>query len=97
MPFKHWHLLHITKMSKYTNNEDEELNPVDKESIFNKLIEEAAHKRYEGWADWRLDLLDSCSELADTPVLQHKLEKYLLSMLRLHRDVLYVTQLNNDR
>lgn len=62
--------------------EDEELSSVDKESIFNKLLEEASNRRYEGWTDWRLDLLGSCSELADTPILRNKLEKHLASMIR---------------
>jgi len=62
--------------------EDEELSSADKESIFNKLVEEASNSRYEGWTDWRLDLLGSCSELADTPILRDKLEKHLASMIR---------------
>lgn len=62
--------------------EDEELSSDDKESIFNKLIEEASNRRYEGWTDWRLDLLDSCSELADTLILRNKLENHLVSVIR---------------
>ena len=31
--------------------EDAELSPVDKESFFNKLIEEASNRRYDGWTD----------------------------------------------
>lgn len=62
--------------------EDEELSSVDKESIFNKLIEEASNRRYEGWTDWRLDILGSCSELADTPILRNKLENHLVSILQ---------------
>ena len=61
---------------------DEELSSVDKESIFNKLIEEVSNRRYQGWTDWRLDILDSCSELADTPILRNKLENHLVSMIR---------------
>lgn len=62
--------------------EDESLSPADKESIFQKLIEEAAHRRYEDWTDWRLDLLGSCSELADTPILRDKLENNLVSIIK---------------
>ena len=66
--------------------EDESLSPADKESIFQKLIEEAAHRRYEDWTDWRLDLLGSCSELADTPVLRNKLENHLVSIIKNERE-----------
>jgi hypothetical protein len=62
--------------------EDEELSSVDKENIFNKLIEEASHRRYEDRNDWRLDLLGSCAELANTPVLRNKLENHLASMIK---------------
>lgn len=60
---------------------DEELKPIHKESIFKKLIEEASNRRYDGWTDWRIDLLESCSVLADTSDLRSKLESHLISML----------------
>jgi hypothetical protein len=60
---------------------DEELSLVQKEDIFDKLMTEAAHKRYDGWTDWRLDLLSKCSELADDRHLRNKLENYLVSMI----------------
>ncbi|AEG61727.1 hypothetical protein V6C32_01230 [Desulforamulus ruminis] len=65
---------------------DEALSPVDKESNFQKLIEEAAHGRYEGWTDWRLDLLGSCSELAGTLVLRNKLENHLVLIIKNERE-----------
>jgi hypothetical protein len=61
---------------------DEELNSADKESIFNKLIEESSDRRYEDWTDWRFDLLNSCSELAETAILRNKLENYLVSLIK---------------
>ncbi|WP_243454439.1 SWIM zinc finger family protein [Desulfosporosinus fructosivorans] len=60
---------------------DKELKPIHKEPLFNKLIEEASHRQYNGWTDWRIDLLESCSELADTSDLRSKLENYLILML----------------
>ena len=60
---------------------DEELKPVNKETMFNKLIEEAFNRRYEGWTDWRIDLLESCSKLADTSYLRSKLETHLILMI----------------
>lgn len=62
--------------------QDEELSSVDKESIFNKLVEEVSNRRYEGWTDWRLELLGSCSELAVTPILRNKLENHLVSIIK---------------
>ena len=35
----------------------------------------------DGLTDWRLDLLGSCSVLADTPVLRNRMESHLLSMI----------------
>lgn len=61
---------------------DTELSSVDKESIFKKLMGEASNRRYEGWVDWRLNLLSSCSELVDTSVLRSELENYFSLMLR---------------
>jgi len=60
---------------------DEEMNPLHKESLFNKLMEEASNRRYRDWDDWRLQLLDSCSMLADAPVLRNKLEKQLTALI----------------
>jgi hypothetical protein len=60
---------------------NEGLSSVDKENIFHKLIEEASNRRYDDWTDWRLELLGSCSELADTPVLRKQLENHLVAML----------------
>ena len=60
---------------------DEELTPITKETMFNKLIEEAFNRRYEGWTDWRIDLLESCSEIADTSDLRSKLETHLVLMI----------------
>jgi hypothetical protein len=66
--------------------EDETLSPVDKESIFTKLIEEAAHRRYEGWTDWRLELIGNCSKLVYTPVLRNKLENQLALIIKNERE-----------
>jgi hypothetical protein len=61
--------------------DDEELSPVQKEDIFDKLMKEAINKRYDGWTDWRLDLLAKCSELADNRNLRNKLENHLVSLI----------------
>lgn len=62
--------------------EEEEFNPVIiKEGFFNKLMEEASNKRYDGWPDWRLELLETCSALADIPYLRNRVENRLQSMM----------------
>jgi len=60
---------------------NKELKLIHKETMFNKLIEEASHQRYIGWTDWRIDLIECCSELADTSDLRGELESYLSIML----------------
>lgn len=62
-------------------SEDEGLGIQAKERLFEKLVAEAFNKRYEGWNDWRLDLLDICSTLADSPALREKMEKTLAALL----------------
>ena len=62
--------------------EDEELSPIDKENIFNKLLKEASDRRYKDWNDWRLELLGSCAVLAGTPVLRDKLKSHMASMVK---------------
>ncbi len=61
--------------------DDEELSPVQKENIFDMLMTEATNKRYDGWTDWRLDLLVKCSELAGNQHLRNKLENHLVSLI----------------
>jgi len=61
--------------------EKEEFNPAIKDGFFNKLMEEASNKRYEGWSDWSLELLENCSALADIPFLRNRLENRLQSMI----------------
>ena len=58
---------------------DEELSSADKENIFNKLLEEASDRRYEGWT-FETGLRQLCG--LETPILGNKLEKHLDSMLK---------------
>jgi hypothetical protein len=61
--------------------EDEALSPVRKEALFDQLLTEAANQRYDGWTDWRLNLLGKCAELADNRHLRNKLEHHLVAMI----------------
>ena len=54
-----------------------------KDYIFKKLLEEASSKRYDGWIDWKMRLLEYCSSLADTPRLRDKLDQELLKMVEI--------------
>jgi hypothetical protein len=60
---------------------DQELSPARKEAIFDQLMTEAVSKRYDGWTDWRLNLLGKCSQLADNRHLRAKLENHLVAMI----------------
>lgn len=62
-------------------DDDEELILVERESVFNRLLEESTHSCYKDWEDWRLDLLEKCSELADTSSLRNTLDKHLLALI----------------
>ncbi len=53
------------------------LSDSTKEVLFNKLLEEANHERYDDWTEWRLELLESCSMLAVLPTLRNQLESRL--------------------
>lgn len=57
-----------------------------KEKLFNKLTQEAYNKRYDGWTDWRVELLESCSVLAVTPALRNQLEKDMNTMVENEKD-----------
>jgi hypothetical protein len=59
---------------------------IDRENIFQMLLDEAAHGRYADWDDWRLELLDTCSDLADTQALRDSLENRLETFLRNEED-----------
>jgi len=59
-----------------------ELSPACKESIFDKLLEEASNQRYDGWIDWRVELLENCSKLAYNTHLRNILENHMLSMIK---------------
>jgi hypothetical protein len=57
-------------------------DPIVKARIFQKLTEEAAHRRYDDRNDWRLDLLHICSNIADAPALRADLESRLKALLK---------------
>ena len=61
--------------------DDIDLNPYEKESIFSELILESTHKRYKGWEDWLLQLLEISSYLADNANLRNLLESTFTLLL----------------
>lgn len=53
------------------------------EGVFTKIFREALNKRYEGWFDWRLDLLKACTNFCGASELRDTLENQLSEMLEL--------------
>ncbi len=64
---------------------EETLSGECKQKIFHKLMEEASNKRYDGWDDWRLELLESCSRLADSPQLRNYMDNHLISLMEIEK------------
>jgi hypothetical protein len=62
--------------------ENTDLSTSEKNSIFENIIKEAQHRRYDGWSDWKLELLESCSKLTNTSELRDKLEKHMSQMVK---------------
>ncbi|WP_238540380.1 hypothetical protein [Paenibacillus mucilaginosus] len=50
---------------------------VERDSLFDLLLEEAAKEQYDGWSDWRIELLDVCAKLVDGPDRQEAFEALL--------------------
>jgi len=53
----------------------------DQKKLFTLILKEALHKRYDGWDDWRYELLQACSYFSSIPELRRKLEQELDSKL----------------
>lgn len=63
---------------------EESLSDAEKEKFFRALLDEVSHKRYEGWTDWQLELLQTAAELTFTPILREEFENYLDLFLEKH-------------
>jgi hypothetical protein len=57
------------------------LNETDQMKLFKEVIKEASHKRYDGWGDWRFELLEGCVHLASQTEIRLKLEKNLEALM----------------
>ena len=49
----------------------------DKPEIFDLIADHALSSLYEGWSNWRLDILGACVPLCGNAVLRKRLESYL--------------------
>ncbi|MGG3625272.1 SWIM zinc finger family protein [Bacillus gobiensis] len=58
-----------------------QLKDSQKKGIFKKLMKEALHKRYDGWDDLRIRLLEMCIYFCSISDLRSKLEKQIHNML----------------
>lgn len=54
-----------------------EFSTPEKRIVFENLMKEASHRRYDGWTDWRLNYFESASRLSDTPEFRNKLENQM--------------------
>ncbi len=61
--------------------ENEEFSASEEIIIFENLMKEASHRRYDGWTDWRFNYLESASKLSDTTELRNRLETYITIFL----------------
>jgi hypothetical protein len=57
------------------------LNETDQMKLFKEVIKEASHKRYNGWDEWRFELLEGCVHLASQTEIRLKLEEKLESLM----------------
>ncbi|ESU34464.1 hypothetical protein G3A_00935 [Bacillus sp. 17376] len=59
----------------------DELSPDEQKEIFKAVQKEAKNKRYNGWDEWRFNLLDAIIPLGKEPKLRATLEKELDKLL----------------
>jgi hypothetical protein len=57
------------------------LNDTDQMKLFKEVIKEASHKRYDGWDEWRFELLEGCVHLASQTEIRLKLEEKLVALM----------------
>lgn len=60
---------------------DQVLTSKESEHFFRELLKEASNKIYEGWDNWKLELLEACATLAVTQERREILEKHLQSII----------------
>lgn len=64
----------------------EEFSKKDKTKIFNKLLNEADKAIYDGWEEWRLDIISNCIYFCDDEKLRIKFENKLDNRLESYAD-----------
>lgn len=58
----------------------------EQERLFMILLKESQHSCYQGWMDWKLSLLSSCSYLCNKPERRKMLEDQLENLLKTSSD-----------
>ena len=58
----------------------DDLPVTTQEGIFALILEEAENRRYNGWSDWQIDLLQRCAAFAATPAARERLEHFLQNL-----------------
>jgi hypothetical protein len=59
----------------------DKLNNAKQKKLFDAIMKEALNDRYEGWSNWRFDLLKPCTYFCDNADFRRKLENQLEAML----------------
>lgn len=52
-----------------------------RERLFNKLLEQSDNKVFDGWEDYKIDILRICTEFADIEILRKKLTMKIESLI----------------
>jgi hypothetical protein len=58
-----------------------QLDEYQEQKLYEIIMKEALNQRYEEWTDWKLNLLQSCVNLAFNPIIRQKLETELVRMI----------------
>jgi hypothetical protein len=63
----------FTNLNKLTDSQ--------KNEIFDAIMKEALHKRYDGWEEWNRELLRTCIYFSENATIRKKIEKQFNKML----------------
>lgn len=58
------------------------LNQTEQKKLFELIVKEALHNRYDDWSEWRMDLLGLCISFCNNIYLRTKLESHLEMLMK---------------
>ncbi|WP_374724240.1 SWIM zinc finger family protein [Calidifontibacillus erzurumensis] len=59
----------------------DQLNESTQKKLYDSIVKEALHRRYDGWTEWRKSLLETCTYFCGITDIRNKLENQLHKML----------------